>query len=378
MTGARPACAAIFAIWAAACTTDARQEAPGDAAPDQNQVHLELTRDIEIFRSEGLEVMDISALAFDPDDSTRIAIVDESRQRVALVDRSLGEIIASTGSDVHRPMDVAFRNGVLLITHVEPEVLVTDPETLQIQRTIPLGQALLAARVHPTTAGFITEGTDTHDPRAALYEYWMDGVLLRSWHGFSESDVAPFWGGFFWEHAAARGHEVFVASAVRYPLVRYGADGDSIEFGGPPPDYRAPRRPERGEFAGFGEPRVRYEEFLRSFTMISSVWATGRYVVIEQRDLDPKEMGFRSPSYTLDVYDRATLKRVAARLPIDGPVLAVDEDEVFALTSPAACGAVDALRLSDRDIIGASSEWEISVARRLLRGNAGPDLCPRP
>lgn len=251
-----------------------------------------------------------------------------------IVDLDEQSVVASTGPTVQRPTEVEFREGQLLVSEVEPVVHVVDRGDLGILDTIELQQSIFAKRLHPTRRGFIAEGTDTHNPSASLFEHTMDGELLRSWHGFSTSDVAPFWGAFFWEHAAvSEAGDVFVASAMRYPLVHYDPDGARRTFGTPPPSYRPPRRPERFEFSGVGEARVRYEEFARSFTTISSVWVADDQLVVEHKDLDPEEMSFRSPSFSLDIYDLSGLEKVATSLPSPGPIVDSDGGRLLILTA---------------------------------------------
>jgi hypothetical protein len=308
--------------------------APAETPDHDRTVRIEQTGEIQVYGTDGPEVMDISAVALDPDDSTRIAVVDRTRERVVLIDLTRQAIISSTDDRVQRPMDVAFKDGLLLISVITPSVVhVADRTTLRVSRSIPLVQTLFAGRVHPTAAGFLTESTDTHYPAAALFEYSLEGELIRRWHGFSEDDVAPFWGGFFWEHAAVHGDEVFVASAMRHVLFRYDQADEPTTFGGPPDEFRAPRRPERSEFSAFGESRAAYEEFARSFTMISSIWTTDRHLIVEHQDLDPEETGFRLPRYSLDVYDLETLDRLDSRLTVGGPVLAVRGRDLLVLTT---------------------------------------------
>lgn len=272
-----------------------------------------------ILGKEEIRLVDIDRVSQHPARPGLLLVVDRVQERALLIDVERRVVVArSNPSELPRVVDAAFLGpDSAIISDVEVGLHVAASD-LSTTRSIPMQQQLFAARLHVGRGDVLVESTDTHNTEASLFRYSLDGDLLWRGGGFDPERVAPFWGEFYQIRAAQLNDRLFVASSMEYPL-RLLEDGDEVEFGSPPPGYREPRRPVRFEFSS--AQRQAYEEFARSFTVISSMWATGGLLYVEHRDLDPGVLSHRKANYTVDIYDAQTLRKVAEALPLRGPVL---------------------------------------------------------
>lgn len=278
----------------------------------------EVSRRVILGKDE-IRVVDIDQISQHPTNPALLLVVDGVQDRAMLIDTEKRIVIArSNPSDLPRVVDAEFLGpDSMLLSDIEMGLQVAGDD-FTIARSIPMRQQLFAMELHVGQEGVLVESTDTHNTELSLFHYDLDGELLWSGGGFAPDRVAPFWGEFFQIRAAQLDGRLFVASSMEYPL-RVLQGGEEVEFGSPPPGYRQARRPVRFEFSS--AERGTYEDFARSFTTISSIWATNSLLYVEHRDLDPHISSHRAASYQVDVYDVRSLTKLGEALPLPGPIL---------------------------------------------------------
>lgn len=169
----------------------------------------------------------------------------------------------------------------------------------------------------------------------ALATYTRSGERVASFMPSDERAArVPYLGGEYLPIFRVVGDTVIGASNLTYPLYIYRTDGSGgTPFGSPPPSFRMPREPARGEFMGL-QARRAFEIWRRTFGAISSIWVVeDSLLIVEHQYLDSAVLNRREARHLIDVYDRRSLRKIAEEIPIPGFIADVHEGRLWALTA---------------------------------------------
>ena len=339
-----------LAILCVGCVPDSGSEGKANAeagSPDSvaspNSVALTEVSRLQLRPAPGVELLSVSNV--DIDGEGYLLVTDQDQRSLWLFDR-LGNMVGpdmSRGAPYNDPIDAVFLDEHrIVVADFPPRLLVVSTLDLQVERSFELIQDTPSPRIHVRDSVVVVEKTDTHDPGAAFVEYSTNGRTLREFHNAVEhvTRLPSYWEAAGYHHHLAVGAGYyFVASSMGYPLHRY--DSRTLAhsaFGAPPSGYRAPREPQRGEFTPNAAGRAAFERFLREFTLTSSIWVVAdSLLLLERRDLDPDELGYRKAGYQADVYHAETLTRLAEGISLSGPIrFSADRVAVLAAGPPQA------------------------------------------
>lgn len=205
----------------------------------------------------------------------------------------------------------------------------------------PMGRLYVGDTEDMTITRFhanLTYDTAFHVPGRYIYNmFWMrDGILVtvmtspsnpQPFHNaiidtaygslqahFSPVDTVvwcvPYWQSFFVPLGAGSDTLAVTGNSFAYPLRLYDGAGELLRtFGTPPPSYRPPGTPERGEFTGLGG-FDRLERWLRAMTVTNKL---GIYrdslIMVVHAAPDPSPTGMYENNHTtMDIYDLEGVK----------------------------------------------------------------------
>lgn len=340
-----------YAILCAACAPDSGNGPPDSGngpgtnveAASPNLVTLREVSRLPLHPAPGADILSVSNV--DVSGTGRLLVTDQDQRSLWLFNPQ-GEMVGpdvSSAAPFNDPFDAVFLDeGRIVVADFPPRILVMRTSDLQVERSFDLSQDTPSPRIHLGDSVVVVEKTDTHNPGAAFAEYAYDGRILREFHHEVEhvTRLPSYWEAAGYHHHLAVGAGYyFVAPSMGYPLHRYDARtlAHSV-FEVPPSGYRTPREPERGEFTPDAAGRAAFERFLREFTLTSSTWVVAdSLLLVERRELDPDELGYRKASYQADIYHAETFTRLAEGIPLSGPVrFAADRVAVLADGPPQA------------------------------------------
>lgn len=148
--------------------------------------------------------------------------------------------------------------------------------------------------------------------------------------------AVPYWGSLLSYPGVVHAGAVVAGPSLRYPLLRFSLDGDSLgTFGSPPASWRQAREPALGEFAGPRQLEL-LGEYVETFTMIvrldalsdSTLLVThGRFAMTDRPGPPARQV-----QTTIDVYDSRGSRRFED-LVLPGRVLGAARDTLYILLS---------------------------------------------
>jgi len=191
------------------------------------------------------------------------------------------------------------------------------------------------------------------------YRRFEDTVLILNWDGRVIGSAQPFEPEVFsvpyWEAPSKQflslGPRGFsVGTTVLYPIRQYDLRGRKLEdVGYPPPSWKEPVRPKRGQFVGLNRD-ARLDAWVRSFSIISGVdWYRDSLLLVSHGRFDPSpHLRFRVRHEAVDVYD-ADGEKIGEDIPLPGPILFSGEYVYMLTTEPPAPWTVQVAELVTKD-----------------------------
>jgi hypothetical protein len=199
----------------------------------------------------------------------------------------------------------------------------------------------VATQVHTAGDRLLVRTASRTEPRFTLLDGQTGEAIARFLTEDSALVAVPYWGALIDHPAVPFAGGIAVASSLRYPLLLFSLEGDSVgAFGQAPASWRPAREPAAGEFAGARQAEL-LAEYVTTFSIIVRVDALSDSILVVTHGRfemsDRPGPPIRRVQTTVDLY-AADRSKLFEDLVIPGRVLRARGDSLYLLLAEPPAG----------------------------------------